>query len=138
MATMATTSAQQGLALIRCVLAVLIFVHGAARVLADGVVPFGGFLETRGFPLGVVLAWAITLVELVAAPLLAWGRWVTPLALVFSAIYACGIWLVHASAGWFVVGLGRNGAEYSVLLITGLLANAWAHRRRILHDGASR
>jgi putative oxidoreductase len=138
MATMATTSAQQGLALIRCVLAVLIFVHGAARVLADGVVPFGGFLETRGFPLGVVLAWAITPVELVAAPLLAWGRWVTPLALVFSAIYACGIWLVHASAGWFVVGLGRNGAEYSVLLITGLLANAWAHRRRILHDGASR
>ncbi|WP_372018393.1 DoxX family protein [Pseudoxanthomonas sp. 10H] len=134
---MTTTSARQGLAFIRCVLAALIFVHGVARVLADGVVPFGGFLEARGFPLGVALAWAVTLFELLAAPLLAWGRWVTPLALVFSGIYACGIWLVHAPAGWFVVGLGRNGAEYSVLLIAGLLANAWAHRRRILpHDGA--
>ena len=54
---------------------------------------------------------------------------VTPIALVFSAIYACGIWLVHASAGWFVVGLGRNGAEYSVLIIACLLAHAWAHRK---------
>jgi uncharacterized membrane protein YphA (DoxX/SURF4 family) len=28
-----------------------------------------------------------------------------------------GIYLVHASAGWFVVGAGRNGMEFSVLLI---------------------
>ncbi|NOT35288.1 MAG: hypothetical protein HOP12_14180 [Candidatus Eisenbacteria bacterium] len=28
---------------------------------------------------------------------------------------------VHAKAGWFVVGAGRNGAEYSVLLIVALL-----------------
>ena len=27
--------------------------------------------------------------------------------------------------GWFVVGAGRNGMEYSVLLIACLLANAW-------------
>ena len=65
---------------------------------------------------------------LCAAPLLAWGRWVTPIALVFSVIYACGLWLVHAPAGWFVVGLGRNGMEYSVLILACLLANAWAHR----------
>ena len=76
-----------------------------------------------------MLAWAVTAFELVAAPVMAWGRWVTPVALVFAAIYACGIWLVHAPAGWFVVGLGRNGAEYSVLIIACLLANAWAHRR---------
>jgi putative oxidoreductase len=49
---------------------------------------------------------------------------------VFAAVYACGIWLVHAAAGWFVVGLGRNGMEYSVLIITCLLALAWAHRAR--------
>jgi putative oxidoreductase len=29
--------------------------------------------------------------------------------------------------GWFVVGLGRNGMEYSVLLIVCLLAVAYAH-----------
>ena len=72
----------------------------------------------------------MTAFELVAAPVMAWGRWVTPVALVFAAIYACGIWLVHAPAGWFVVGLGRNGAEYSVLLIVTLLCVGWQHAPR--------
>ena len=39
--------------------------------------------------------------------------------------------LASLATGWFVVGLGRNGVEYSVLIIACLLANAWAHRR---HD----
>jgi putative oxidoreductase len=124
------TAGRQALAFIRMALATLLFVHGIARVLADGVAPFGGFLESRGFPFGLGIAWFVTVFELVAAPVFAAGRWITPIALVFSAIYACGIWLVHAPAGWFVVGLGRNGAEYSVLIIACLLANAWAHRTR--------
>ena len=124
------TAGRQALAFIRMALATLLFVHGVARVLADGVAPFGVFLESRGFPFGLGIAWFVTVFELVAAPVFAAGRWITPIALVFSAIYACGIWLVHAPAGWFVVGLGRNGAEYSVLIIACLLANAWAHRTR--------
>lgn len=130
MTTTRDASARQGLAFVRCLLAALLFTHGAARVLADGVTPFGAFLDSRGLPFGLGIAWGVTLFELIAAPVFAWGRWVTPLALVFSAIYACGIWLVHAPAGWFVVGLGRNGAEYSVLILACLLANAWAHRSR--------
>ncbi len=126
-------AARQSLVAIRIGLAALLFIHGAARVSFDGVGPFGGFLDARGFPFGLGLAWAVTAFELVAMPLLAWGRWVAPIALVASALYACGIWLVHASAGWFVVGLGRNGMEYSVLIILCLLALAWAHR-----DGANR
>ena len=42
---------------------------------------------------------------------------------------ATDYFLAGREAGWFVVGLGRNGAEYSVLIIACLLANAWAHRR---------
>ena len=122
--------ARQALAFIRMALAVLLFIHGVARVLADGVPPFGAFLDARGFPFGLGIAWFVTVFELVAAPVFASGRWVMPIARVFSAIYACGIWLVHAPAGWFVVGLGRNGVEYSVLIIACLLANAWAHRPR--------
>lgn len=124
------TAGRQALAFIRMALATLPFVHGIARVLADGVAPFGVFLESRGFPFGLGIAWFVTVFELVAAPVFAAGRWITPIALVFSAIYACGIWLVHAPAGWFVVGLGRNGAKYSLLIIACLLANAWAHRTR--------
>lgn len=122
---------RQALAAVRCGLAALLFIHGAARVYSGGVAPFGGFLDAVGLPFGIAIAWGVTLFELLATPLLAWGRWVAPISLAFSLIYACGIWLVHAPAGWFVVGLGRNGMEYSVLIILCLLANAWAHRKSI-------
>lgn len=42
-------------------------------------------------------------------------------------LYVMGIVLVHASAGWFVVGVGRNGSEYSVLLIVCLLCVGLQH-----------
>ncbi len=116
----------QPLTLIRLAVAGIIAAHGWARLLAGGVVPFGGFLGAQGFPFGVFIAWAITVYEIAGSPLLAWGRrFVAPLALMYAAIYAMGIVLVHAKAGWFVVGLGRNGMEFSVLLITCLVALAW-------------
>ena len=119
--------ADTALMLLRVLVAALLFVHGLARVLNQGVVPFGGFLAGEGLPAGLAIAWFVTGFELVAAPLLAVGikRLVSPICLVFVAIYACGVWLVHWPAGWFVVGAGRNGMEYSVLLIAVLLAQAW-------------
>ena len=54
---------------------------------------------------------------------------IAPLCVVFSLVYLTGIALVHAKAGWFVVGLGRNGAEYSVLLIVCLLCVGLQHPR---------
>ena len=46
---------------------------------------------------------------------------------VFITIYACGIWLVHSAAGWFVVGAGRNGVEYSMLLLLCLIVLGWTY-----------
>ena len=119
--------ADVALAVLRILVATLAFVHGLVRVLGDGVAPFGDFLDGAGLPYGLAIAWFVTLFELVAAPLLLLGfrRLITPLSLVFASIYGCGIVLVHWPAGWFVVGAGRNGMEYSVLLIACLLANAW-------------
>lgn len=119
--------ADRALALLRMLAAVLVFAHGLARLLGGGVAPFGTFLTGTGLPVGLGIAWAVTLAELVAAPLLALGlpRLVSPICLLLAGIYVCGIWLVHWPAGWFVVGPGRNGMEYSVLLIAVLLANAW-------------
>ena len=105
----------------------LIAAHGWARLVANGVAPFGGFLEGRGFPFGFGLAAAITAVEILGTPLLAWGKFVRPLCCVYAGIYTAGIFMVHAPEGWFVVGLGRNGMEYSVLLIICLLCVGWAH-----------
>jgi putative oxidoreductase len=130
--TRSNAASRQALVLIRYGLAALLFIHGVARVYHDAVTPFGVFLDGRGLPFGLGIAWFVTVFELVAAPLMALGRWVAPIALVFAAIYACGIWLVHAPAGWFVVGLGRNGMEYSVLILVCLFALAWAHRGPIL------
>ncbi|MES2787694.1 MAG: DoxX family protein [Pseudomonadota bacterium] len=117
-----------GWILLRLTLAGLIAAHGWARFVVGGYEPFGAWLTAQGIPMGPAVAWAITLLEMAGTPLLAWGRlFVLPLTLVYAAIYTVGIYLVHAPAGWFVVGLGRNGAEYSVLLIVALLCVGLQH-----------
>jgi len=106
------------------------FVHGAARISLGTVDDFGGFLELQGLPLGLYVAWAITLFEIIGAVLLAAGFYTWIIAIIFAVELGTGIALVHWKEGWFVVGAGRNGMEYSVLLIAGLLTVAFAAYRR--------
>lgn len=113
---------------LRLTLAGLILAHGWHRFLHGGVAPFGTWLDGQGLMFGLAIAWSITVFEMVAPVVFAAGRFVLPLSLVFSAIYAVGIALVHAPAGWFVVGPGRNGVEFSVLLIVALLCVGLHHR----------
>lgn len=122
-----TARSEFGWKVLRVVLALLIAAHGWARFVAGGVAPFGEFLDAQGFRVGFYLAAAITTFEIVGSLLLLAGRFVAPLCLAFSFVFAAGIALVHAEAGWFVVGLGRNGSEYSVLLIVCLWAVALQH-----------
>lgn len=119
--------APNALDLVRIAVAGLIFIHGAARVVSGGVTPFGEWLDGQGFPVGVVWAWAVTIYELTAPVLIALRRFVSLLCLGHVGILALGMVMVHLPNGWFVVGLGRNGMEYSVLLIVCLLAVAYAH-----------
>lgn len=113
---------------LRWVVAGIIAAHGLARLVHGGVDPFGVWLLTQGIPFGPVAAWAITLTEIVGSVSLALGRFVFPLSLIFSSVYLVGIAMVHWKAGWFVVGLGRNGMEFSVLLIACLLCVGFAAR----------
>lgn len=129
LATLDARSANAWLAL-RLLLAGMIAAHGWARWYAGAVVPFGAWLDSLGFPFGLAIAASITAFEIGGTVLFAAGRFVFPLSLVYSAIYMVGIILVHMPAGWFVVGLGRNGAEYSVLLIACLLLVGIQHRAR--------
>ena len=116
---------RRALALLRVTVAGLLFVHGAARVALGTVDDFGGFFAAHGFPFGVACAWVVTLMELAGGVAFAAGRAVRPLALWYAAVLSAGIVLVHAPSGWFVVGAGRNGVEYSVLLVVCLLLLAW-------------
>ena len=110
---------------LRVVVATLLLIHGAFRAATGGVAPFGEFLDGNHVPAGLAVAWGITAVEIVGGVALALGRWVRPLALWFAGQLVAGIVLVHGPEGWFVVGGGRNGMEYSVALIAMLLAQAW-------------
>jgi putative oxidoreductase len=101
----------------RVLVAGLFIAHGLMRISNGTVDNFGEFLETKGFPLGFVLAWLITLYEIIAGTLLLAGRWTRIVALGFVVHQVMGILLVHAKNGWFVVGPGVGGMEYSVLLI---------------------
>ena len=106
----------------------MIAAHGWARMLADAIMPFGDYLGGQGFPLGHLTAWGITVFEIVGTILIMVGsRYTSYICGVFAAIYGAGIVLVHAPDGWFVVGLGRNGMEYSVLLIASLALIAHFH-----------
>jgi putative oxidoreductase len=121
-------SRDPGILLLRFGVAALLFVHGVFRVVAGGVVPFGGFLDAKGIPWGTGVAALLTLIEIVGAPLLAIGLFTRPLIVWFALQLIAGIVLVHAREGWFVVGGGRNGVEYSVALILALIAIGLSER----------
>jgi putative oxidoreductase len=120
------------LSIVRIALAILIFIHGAFRASHwdPYVTGFGEWLSSIGFPMGFYWAGAVTVYELVAPFFILARRFVTLACLGHVVIIALGAVLVHYPAGWFVVGAGRNGMEYSVLLLAGLLAVAWAHAPR--------
>jgi len=116
-----------GFLLLRLSVAFIFLTHGCTRIYINGVTPFGEqFLDAVGFsPFGLYIAWAITLFELVGGTLLLLGKFVRPIALVFIFNLLMGIILVHFKEGWFVVGAGRNGFEYSFLLIVCLVVIAF-------------
>ncbi len=116
--------------LLRVGVASLLFVHGVFRATTGGVAGFGEWLSGLGFPGGVAFAWAVTLIEIVGTPLLAAGKFVIPVAAYLAFQLALGIALVHFPDGWFVVGGGRNGMEYSVLLILCLVVIVLDERRQ--------
>jgi len=116
-----TGTVRLALTFLRAGNAILLILHGVARVGLGIVDDFGVGLNQWGFPAGGALAWIITIVEIVGGTALAAGYFVRPLAVWFGLQLGMGIYLIHAHAGWFVVGAGRNGMEFSLLLILCLI-----------------
>ena len=115
--------------LIRYAAAGNLLIHGITRLSGGGVTPFDGWLSGLGFP--PYIAWVITAFEIVGAIMVMIGRkWVSPICIIFMVELGMGIFLLHRHEGWFVVGGGRNGMEYSVLLIVCFAATAIANWKK--------
>ncbi|BFM44836.1 hypothetical protein CFS9_34770 [Flavobacterium sp. CFS9] len=109
--------------LLRTAVAIILLTHSVFGMFNNGINDFGNlYLNQIGFaPFGVFLAWSIKLSHVVAAFLLLINKYVKPAGFVTILILIMGIILVHFQEGWFVVGGGRNGAEYNFLLIIVLI-----------------
>jgi len=121
---MVSKQIRSGVTILRASVASIFIVHGLTRVVLGTVGHFGAFLANWGFPGGPTVAWAITIVEIVGGTALGIGVVVRPLALWFGLQLLAGVVMVHAKVGWFVVGAGHGGAEYSFLIIACLLVIA--------------
>ena len=117
----------RGLDIVRIVVALVLSVHSIVRITSGEVGDFGEFLGSIGFPLGVGLAWLITLSTLAASVALVIGRLIVPACICHMLVLIPGIFISHMRHGWFVVGGGSNGMEYSVLLIASLSAVLWSY-----------
>ena len=105
---------------LRSITGIIIASHGWHRLLTGGYEPFGGWLTGEGFPFGFGVALGITLFEIIGSLFLVAGKKLPYICATYILIYFTGLILVHLPHGWFVVGSGSNGIEYSVLLITSL------------------
>ena len=105
--------------LLRVAVAIILLMHSIPGMFNNGINDFGRFyLNEIGFaPIGIPIAWAIKLSHVAAAVCLLFNRFVKPASIITIFILISGIILVHFKEGWFVVGGGRNGAEFNFLLI---------------------
>ncbi len=116
---------KQPIKLLHWTVGALFLIHGIYRVTAGIVDDFGVFFTALGWPFGLALAWTITCMEIICALALLIGLWWRIASLYLVGQTLAGMILVHWPHGWFVVGAGRNGMEYSFLLIICLITIIW-------------
>jgi putative oxidoreductase len=108
--------------ILRMLMGIVFLLHASARIYENSFIGFGGFLDSKGFPFGVYLAWAITLFELLGGLAMFFRYFVKLFCLGEIIILLTGIVIVHWQNGWFVVGKTLGGIEYSVVLIMILIS----------------
>jgi putative oxidoreductase len=108
---------------LKIALVAVFIMHSIPSLMSGDVNNFGKlYLDQVGFaPLGLYLAWMIKLSHVVLCISLLTGKFLKPLGWITIGILLSGIFMLHIKDGWFVVGGGRNGIEFNVLLIAALL-----------------
>jgi putative oxidoreductase len=117
-------SQNQAFILLRTSLGIVFFLHAIFRITNGTITRFGGFLDSKGFPFGVIWVYGITAFELVGSVILALGYFTKWLSATFIVILLVGILIIHLGQGWFVGEHGTGGVEYSFILIVAFLVLA--------------
>ena len=124
-----------GMDVLRLVLCACVFMHGAHRLLTGHSNVLGNIMTEKGFPFGLQIIIGVNLVETIGAVLIALRVMVFPISLLLICFYLVGIVWFHWSWGFFIVAPGDLkwapegwGWEYSLLLITCLVATSWDNR----------
>lgn len=110
-----------GLTILRVVLGVIFVAHGLPK-LTGGMEGTAAYFSSLGIPAPLVVAWLVALLETLGGLALLLGFLVTPVSLLLALHMLTGIVLAHAPNGFYVIGFGRDGVEFNLLLIATLLA----------------
>lgn len=119
--------------LLRLVVSAILFTHGSYRLSRGEAVVLGDILKEVGMPAAHLSAYLVCLAETCGTFLLALRLLVYPVSLILITTLATGILLFHRHNGFFVVGPGEGGWEYSALLITCLVVTLWENRGHRLY-----
>ncbi len=120
----------------RVIVGIIMFAHGLQKLLG-GPANFGGALEGMGVPLPVLMAFVVTLVEVVGGLLLIIGLLSRLSALLLTIDLVVAILLVKLSIGLIAQqGAPGAGAELDLALIAGLLVVLFAGPGRLSADHA--
>ncbi|MCC6182853.1 MAG: DoxX family membrane protein [Bacteroidia bacterium] len=127
--------------LLRLAVAIIFLSHSLHGIFTNNDVnDFGNlFLNKIGFaPFGVLIAWGVVISQIITSLLLMANKLVMSSCIINIIILIFGIITVHFDEGWYVVGGGRNGMEFSFILIVVLVtiiisdkkqADSWKNRK---------
>jgi len=106
----------------RIIVGGLMFAHGLDKVSngTAGVEGFGQFLASEGAPVSLLLAWGVTLLELVGGPMLILGLLARPVAALMIVELLLAVAMVTGANGLIAAGPGV-GYERDLAYIMGLL-----------------
>ncbi|MBS1666320.1 MAG: DoxX family protein [Bacteroidetes bacterium] len=110
--------------LLRCGVGIIFLSHSLHGIFTkNDVNDFGNlFLNKIGFsPFGVFIAWGVVISQIITSLLLIVNKVVKISCIINIVILIFGIVTVHFAEGWYVVGAGRNGMEFSFILIVVLV-----------------
>jgi putative oxidoreductase len=133
---------RRGLEIVQIAAALILLIHpiGGLRDPA-GLNDLGLYFGSIGFPFGVPLVWGAMLLQIASSVAIVAQRFVVPACLGHMLVLSTGVWLFHVP-NWFVVGPanvigpGKEGMEYSVLLMScffSILLAYWPPRQQIGH-----